>query len=362
MWQQLQKALDQREARQLSRNFQSPNGGVDFCSNDYLGLAGESIALPSLPGGNAASRLISGYSAALQSLEKELAHYYEAEQVVLFNSGYEANSGLFGMLASLGVRVIYDEHIHASIRHALHAAKKSAWSFRHNDLNDLEAKLIKADGDPVAVVTESLFSMGGDRGALAEISQLKLKYDFTFIVDEAHGTGVLGGFTGLTGSLNLINAVDVRIHTFGKAIGAQGACIAGSELLQNALTQFCQPLIYSTAPAPIFIEFVRESHRRYVLMASGRQAELNRNIECFLRCVEGHGRFSHNYSPIQWYAQPGNEAVLQLASRLRTAGFDTIAIRTPTVAEGSERVRICLHAFNSEKDIEALVAELSRNV
>lgn len=360
MWQQLQKALDQREARQLSRNFQSPNGGVDFCSNDYLGLAGEPIALPPLPCGNAASRLISGYSAALQSLENELAHYYEAEQVVLFNSGYEANNGLFGMLASLGVRVIYDEHIHASIRHALHAAKKPAWSFRHNDLNDLEAKLLKATGDPIAVVTESLFSMDGDEGTLAEITSLKLKHDFTFIVDEAHGTGVLGGFTGLTGRLNLVHSVDVRIHTFGKALGAQGACIAGSELLQNALTQFCQPLIYSTAPAPIFIELVRESHQRYARVASGRQAELDQNIACFLRCVKGLESFSHNNSPIQWYAQPGNEAVLQLAFRLRDTGFDTIAIRKPTVAEGSERVRICLHAFNSEKDIEALVAEISR--
>lgn len=360
MWKQLQQAIAERKKQGLLRHLQHPKTGIDFCSNDYLGFARAPIALKLLPSGHGGSRLISGNSTAIDSLEKRLAQHYEAEQVLIFNSGYEANSGLFGMLAALGVRVIYDQHIHASVRHALRGAKTPAWSYRHNDLNDLEAKLKKAEGDAVAVVTESLFSMDGDLGALEAIATLKKEFDFTFIVDEAHGTGVLGGFTGLTGALQLQGVVDIRIHTFGKALGGQGACIAGNALLKTALTQFCQPLIYSTAPAPVMIELIDLCHQRFAEQASGRQAELSRNIAFYLKCVDGDAAFSRNDGPIQWFACQGNERVLACAERLQISGFDVVAIRTPTVPRGSERLRICLHAFNAEKEIDQLVRELHR--
>ncbi len=359
MWKRLQQAVAQREDERLTRSFRGKNRGIDFCSNDYLGLAGGLLTLPTLPSGSAASRLISGYSESLKSFENELALRYEAEQALVFHSGFEANSGLFGMLASLGVRVLYDEHIHSSIRHALRVAKSPAWSFRHNDLNDLETKLKKA-GQDIAVVTESLFSMNGDCGDLTGIAALKSRYDFAFIVDEAHGTGTLGGFTGLTGNLELLDAVDVRIHTFGKALGAQGACIAGTALLGSALTQFCQPLIYSTAPAPLLVELMRQSHLTFEREASGRQAELKKNISSYLKLVNDHARFSQNESPIQWFSSPGNTSVIELSDRLQEVGFDIVAIRKPTVPEGSERLRICLHAFNSEKEISRLVSEILR--
>lgn len=353
--------LEKRRTEHLFRSLKPESDLVDFAGNDYLGFGRESLQLPELPTGSGASRLISGNYAALEALEVDLAFQYKAESTTLFNSGFEANSGLFSMLAEAGVRVIYDSNIHASVRSALRKAPKPAWGFRHNDLNDLERKLQKSDV-PTAVVTEGLFSMDGDQAPLKEIAALKSRYDFNLIVDDAHSSGTLGDLTGLSGSSGCLDSVDIRIHTFGKAMGAQGAIIAGESYLRDALVNFCRPLIYSTAPSPVMVALIALAHERFTATASARQGALKKNIAHYHTLVAGKDGLSLNHGPIQTYHVGTTLGVMNLADHLGGKGFQVGAIRQPTVAAGTERLRISLTAMHKEQEITDLLTIIGNNL
>lgn len=350
----LAAALKQREDSNLLREAKLRTSNIDFSSNDYLGLAKENAHF-NAPQGAGSSRLISGYSSELAETEKQLASIYQGETATLFNAGFEANYGLFEMLTSQGINVLYDEHIHASIRSALQGARVQTWSFKHNDPTDLAAKLARIH-TPVAVVTEGLFSMSGTISPLEEMSALKAKFDFLFIVDEAHSAGTIGkGLLGRTGQLKVIDSVDVRIHTFGKALGSQGACIVGNTTLQSALWNFCKPLIYSTAPSPLFIASVKSAHKKFSESAEVR-AKLDSNIAYFSAQIAAKTGFTQGLTgPIQWWSGTSLEQTLSTAEMLREKGFDVVAIRQPTVQQGKEGIRICLHAFNNNTQIDQLV-------
>lgn len=350
------RALDERQSGGLMRELQPPRAGVDFISNDYLGFAREPFSCSQLSSGAGASRMISGQYDGLTALEQQLSCWYEGEAALFFNSGYEANHGLFSMLGELGYRVMYDANIHASIRMAVRTSRLPAWSFRHNNLDDLERLLVRNDA-PAVVVTESLFSMEGDRGSLNGIAQLKQRFGFIFVVDEAHGTGTLGGFTGLTGTLRLLEAVDVRVHTFGKSMGASGACIVASQRWRTALTNLCRPLIYSTSPAPVQVALALHAHERFSVEASGRQAELNAVIACWRVHAEALPAMSAHDGPLQWLPVSEGKSV-ELARRLAESGMHVAAIRQPTVPKGGERLRISLHSFNREAEVSALFSSL----
>ncbi len=353
--------LEKRRTEHLLRSLKSQSDLVDFAGNDYLGFGRESLQLPELPSGSGASRLISGNFEALEALEADLALRYKADSATLFNSGFEANSGLFSMLTEAGVRVIYDSNIHASIRNALRNAPKPAWGFRHNDLEDLERKLQKSN-TATAVVTEGLFSMDGDLAPLKEIAALKSRYGFTLIIDEAHSSGIIGGLTGLSGTCDCLDSVDIRIHTFGKAMGAQGAIIAGEPYLRDALVNFCRPLIYSTSPSPVMIALIALAHERFEATASARQGALKKNIAYYHTLAAGTDGLSLNHGPIQTYHVGTTLGVMNLANHIEGKGFQVGAIRQPTVEAGTERLRISLTAMHKEQEIKELVTIIGNNL
>lgn len=348
------EALEERHTEGTHRQLPAPKNGVDFISNDYLGLASETYSAHALKQGSGASRLLSGNFSQHRQLERQLAALYNAEAALLFHSGFEANHGMFAMLGALGYRVIYDEEMHASVRAGLLGARASAWAFKHNDVADLGAKL-ERNKHPAVVVTESVFSMSGELGDLAAIANLKHEHDFVFIVDEAHGTGTLGGFTGLTGSLGLIEAVDLRLHTFGKALGATGACWVGSPLWMDGLVNFCKPFIYSTAPAPVVVDLIDSSHERFRALHPTRKKALDARINDWLALTENRIGFSANPSPIQYILTENAAQTIEKANALSHAGFEVAAIRTPTVALGQERLRISLHSFNTLSQLDELL-------
>ncbi len=355
MYDRLERKLSDREAAHLLRKLPSPAQGVDFISNDYLGFAREEVQLPPVSSGSGNARLIHACNDALQALEARLAHWYSGEHALIFNAGFEANYGLFSTLSALGYRVIYDEEVHASIRAGLIGARHAPWKFSHNDVGDLARKLRQCEEPPV-VVTESVFSMSGHRAKLAEISALKSEHPFVLVVDEAHGTGTVGGLGGLTATLDCLNAVDIRLHTFGKALGAAGACLIVPEVVHSTLINYCRPLIYSTAPAPALLALIGLAHERFEQSASGRQAALNRLIAHWIRKSNAVTGVSSNDSPIQWLHTGDALTALALADAYRTAGLNTAAIRPPTVAASEEGVRISLHAFNTESEIDEVIA------
>lgn len=353
----LKAALDQRRSEAGFRELTLSDGLVDFISNDYLGLAKEPCNLKTERQGSGGSRLLSGNLHHHRDLERLLTSYYRAEEALLFHSGFEANYGLFSMLGALGYRVIYDEEMHASVRSGLIGARNSAWSFKHNDLNALEAKLQRSDL-PTVVVTESVFSMSGEVGELAGIAELKSRYEFVFVVDEAHGTGTVGGFGGLSEQLGLIDAVDLRLHTFGKAIGASGACWVGRKVWMDGLVNFCRPFIYSTAPSPVLLELIKKAHERFRDQYQERNLQLQALIDAWKVCAKDRKGFSQNPSPIQFIRTSSAEKTVMLAGKLKQGGFGVAGIRQPTVPPGQERLRVSLHSFNTNSELDKMLCEL----
>lgn len=348
-------------SRKAEHRFRTPirRSGIDFESNDYLGLGRTPLDLGEVSyTSNASSRLIHGYSQAIEDLEQWLASHYQADQAIYFPSGYMANVALFGMLHELGVHILYDEYIHASIRSALRGGRGKAWSFAHNDIDHLEALLRRCD-EEVVVVTEGVFSMNGSSPDLLSITKLRDRYNFTLIVDEAHSTGILGeNGLGLAKASGCLGNVDVRIHTFGKALGAEGAIITGSTLLKEALHNFARPLIYTTAPSDIHAKWIRAAHHRLQNTPESVQ-RLQKRIAQWNE-VMGHG-IAHPQSAIRFLVASNAQAAVKLEEELETLGYLVKAIRTPTVPIGSEGLRVSLHAHNSEDELRGLMSELERS-
>ena len=259
--QRLHAELARREAAGTRRRLPAPPapGLVDFSSNDYLGLSQHPRVRAALqqaaqlPAGSTGSRLLTGNSAAAEALETHLAQFHGTEAALLFNSGYTANLGFFSAVPQRGDTILYDEASHASVKEGIRASFAAAWSFRHNDLADLERKLSRATG-AVFVAVEALYSMDGDMAPLAELAAFCGPRGLHLVVDEAHSNGVYGPRgAGLVTALGLEAAVFARILTFGKALGSQGAAVAGPAVLRDYLLSFSRPFIYTTALPPATI-------------------------------------------------------------------------------------------------------------
>ena len=247
----LLKKLNERQEQNAFRRLLLPQGKTDLCSNDYLGIVrnqliekqlGES-AHTAYRHGSTGSRLLAGNYALVEETEKMLAAFHDAEAGLIFNSGYDANLGLLSCVPQRGDTIIYDYLSHASLRDGIRLSFAQSFSFKHNDLADLEKRLQAATGT-IFVVTESVFSMDGDMAPLTAISDLCRQYGAHLIVDEAHATGVVGAKgEGLVQQLNLQTACFARVHTFGKAVGCHGAIVLGSDRLRNYLVNFCRSFI-----------------------------------------------------------------------------------------------------------------------
>lgn len=368
--------LNYRQEAGLLRKLRTADNLVDFCSNDYLGLARSPELRAAIQQahsdrtaartGATGSRLLAGQTELANEVEQELALIYQTETALIFNSGYDANIGLLACLPQAGDTLLTDELIHASMIDGARLSYATRRRFRHNNLEDLGTLLRSATEKETAgqvfVAVESLYSMDGDVAPLRELADLCDQYGAALIVDEAHATGVYGpNGEGLIVALGLQDRVFARVHTFGKALGVHGAVVVGPTLLRDYLINFARPFIYSTALPPHSLVAIRCAHE-YLRAHPDTQKQLRDRLHYFGRLVTDHlptSTWTDSESPIQCLIIPGNAQARCVAQVAQDAGFDVRAILSPTVPVGQERLRICIHAFNTETEINRLVETLA---
>jgi 8-amino-7-oxononanoate synthase len=356
----LDKKLDERKEQHAFRKLLLPEGATDLCSNDYLGVVTDwlieaKIGEDAFRHGSMGSRLLAGNYPLIEETEKFIAAFHEAEAGLIYNSGYDANLGALSSIPQRGDTVLFDQLSHASIRDGIRLSFARSCSFGHNDLRELEQRLQAAPPGNLFVVTESVFSMDGDQAPLREIVALCRKYGAHLIVDEAHATGVVGANgEGLVQSLGLQKDCFARIHTFGKALGCHGAILLGSRKLRDFLINFSRAFIYTTALPEASVRAIRTAYELFPGL-EGQRKHLRGLIDRFRQASVGFEKLDSR-TPIQVVIVPGNEAVREVAAGLQAAGLDARAILYPTVPRGGERLRIVLHSFNTEEEVDRLCA------
>ncbi len=365
--------LQQRESENALRELGKPCQLVDFSSNDYLGFSkSERIFQQShdylighhvIQNGSTGSRLLSGNHGLYNLVETVLCEFHNTEAALVFNSGYDANIGFFSSVPQRHDIIIYDEYIHASIRDGISMSHANAYKFAHNDLSDLDT-LLKRHSETILdssitifVITESVFSMDGDSPDLETITQLCTNYHAHLVIDEAHAIGVFGDSgKGLIQKLGLERQIFARIVTFGKALGTHGAAILGSNQLKSYLVNFSRSFIYTTALPPHSLATVNAS---YIELIQTKAIEkLHENINHFLQEVKEQKLdmlFIASEAAIQCAIVLGNDRVKNIANHLHENGFDVKPILSPTVPKGQERLRFCLHSYNSKKEISEVL-------
>jgi 8-amino-7-oxononanoate synthase len=363
--------LNERRQNGLFRSLNVMDQLLDFCSNDYLGLAKNQrladqiradfeLLKPNFKSinGSTGSRLISGHSFLFEEFEKKCASFHQAEAALLFSSGYDANVGLLSAITQQGQIVFCDQLLHASLIDGLRLGKAERQIFIHNDLQDLENLMSKYPIEtPKWIVIESLYSMDGDVAPLRELVHLKNKYNAEIILDEAHAGGVYGqAGNGLAVEIGVEKEIFARIITFGKAWGNAGAVILGSQTLIDFLINFARPFIYSTAPSPQHVlslsttlDFLKSQHRL--------RKKLKENIDFFIQHTKSSD-WGTSKSAIQTFFIAGNLAVKKKALEMQQSGFAVKAIVYPTVPKGEERIRITLNSLTKKETILALIKNM----
>lgn len=363
MFEKLQKQLDKRKSENSFRELKSKDGLIDFSSNDYLGISRLLNIESTEAVGSTGSRLLQGNYALIVSLEEELADFHQSESALVYNSGYVGNIGLFSAIPQKGDVIFYDEFIHASVKDGMRLSFAKNYSFKHNDLEDLEKKYLKLKNEikgEVFVAVESVYSMDGDKAPLVELVQLSKRYNIALVVDEAHAVGVYGyKGEGLVQSLGLQNEVAIRLVTFGKALGCHGAVVLASKLIKEYLVNFSRSFIYSTALPPVAVKVIKDA---YSLMKTKEQCKLLRSNINYFRVASLHSELNgliSSDSAVQCMVIPGNNQAKRSSEYLQRNGFDVRSILSPTVPRGLERLRICIHSFNTKKEIDELILSLS---
>ncbi|MBO0949453.1 aminotransferase class I/II-fold pyridoxal phosphate-dependent enzyme [Fibrella forsythiae] len=368
----LETDIDNRKQRGLFRSLTVAESAVDFTSNDYLGIGRSGTLHHQLAqasaqltrNGATGSRLLAGHTYLADTVEADVARFYQAETALIFNAGYMANLGLLACLPQPGDTLITDELIHASLIDGARLSKATRHRFAHNDIVDLEDKLREASkqGGNTFVVVESLYSMDGDEAPLPQIAALCTAFNAALIVDEAHASGVYGpGGAGLVAAHGLQDQVTARVHTFGKALGVHGAAVLGLALLRTYLINTARSFIYATALPPHDLLAIQLAHM-LVAAEPERAGLLHERVAYFRKkChqLAPEAVWLTSTSPIQGLIVPGNSAVRRVAAATQAAGFDVRPIVSPTVAAGQERIRICLHSYNTEAEIDGLVTALT---
>jgi 8-amino-7-oxononanoate synthase len=342
---------------------------LNFSSNDYLGLANDPIlkaaaiqAVEKFGAGAGASRLVCGSLTPFHELEESLAAFKKTETALTFSTGYAAAVGTICALLGKDDIIVIDKLVHACIVDAARLSGAKIRVFDHNDLDDLEKILKWADKNKKAkilIVTESIFSMDGDRAPLREIVALKEKYGAWLMVDEAHATGVIGkNGRGLADELGVSDQIEIQMGTLGKALGASGGYICGSRALIDFLVNRARSFIFSTAPVPAAaaaaraaVEFIQSANgekRRKILWQRIEQLNLKLKIK------------NSKLSGAIVLILIGDETkAVELALKLRAQNIFIPAIRYPTVARGAARLRVTLTAAHSSEDIAQLIRALN---
>ena len=342
---------------------------TNFCSSDYLGLSqNEEVKKALISGveeygfGSRASPLISGYYAPQKELEEKFAEFLGREKALYFNSGYAANTGVFSALLGRENTILADKLVHASIIDGIRLSRAKFLRYQHNDLEDLENQLRKTAAID-AVVTESVFSMGGEITPLDQIINLAKQYKTMVIVDDAHGVGILGSKgRGVSEHYNLPSgAIDCLVTPLGKACGGMGAIVSGSQELMESIFQFSRTYHYATALPPA----LAKANLQALLILQNekwRREKLNSLIEYFITGAKLRDLplIYGDKTPIKSFVVADNLSALRMQEKLLEKGFYISCIRPPTVPNLSTRLRISLNCFHEEKEVNNLLNELER--
>ncbi|MCD0476462.1 pyridoxal phosphate-dependent aminotransferase family protein [Flavobacterium sp. EDS] len=359
----LQKLVVRKQNNAL-RQLPDVNASIDFTSNDYIGFSKSGVIFNkthhylldtnNVQNGATGSRLISGNHSLYKIAETFVAQFHESESALIFNSGYDANVGFFSAIPQRNDVILYDELSHASIRDGILMSNAKTYKFNHNDFEDLERLIVKYQNSIIYIVTESVFSMDGDCPNLEELVLLSEKYNCYLVVDEAHALGVFGAKgEGLLQFLGLHNRVFARIMTFGKGLGCHGAAVLGTKELKEYLVNFARSFIYTTGLSPHSVATIFIAYQQLDIEKETIEI-LRQNIVYFNQQKKLLGlqpMFVRSKSTIQSAIIPGNKNVKTVAQKLQEKGFDVKAILSPTVPEGQERLRFCIHSYNSEEEI-----------
>lgn len=344
---------------------------LNFCSNDYLGLANHTDliqaankAMDKFGLGGGASHLVCGHSVEHHALEEELADFCGRDRALLFSTGYMANVGVLQALLGRHDTLFEDKLNHASILDGAVLSRAKRKRYRHVDLIQLEEQLTQSNAKRKLLATDGVFSMDGDCAPLVDMAELAKKHDAVLMVDDAHGFGCLGkNGAGLQESLQLNqDALPVLVGTLGKAFGSFGAFVAGSDVLIETLIQFSRSYIYTTSMPPSVAAASRASLKR-VIHDTWRRDKLMALIALFKsHCEQAGIQLMPSDTPIQPVMIGSEKNTLALSESLKKAGFWVSAIRPPTVPEGTSRLRITLTAAHTEVQIEQLVDALNSGV
>lgn len=370
--QNLSEKLKIRKQNNALRQLPNATSLTDFASNDYLGWSQSELIFDETHqllldrniknNGATGSRLLSGNHQLYTETEDFIARFHQSESALIFNSGYDANVGFFSSVPQRGDLILYDELCHASIRDGIQLSKAKAYKFNHNDFEDLEQLIQRNPNTTLYIVTETVFSMDGDCPNLEELVSVSNKYNCYLVVDEAHALGVFGEQgEGLVQMLGLQDQIFARIMTFGKGLGCHGAAIIGSLELKSYLVNFARSFIYTTGLSPHSVAaiLVGYEHLEKDLFPI---LKLRENIVFFNQhknMLSLKPLFVRSKSAIQSAIIPGNEKVKSIANQLHQKGFDVKAILSPTVPEGQERLRFCIHSYNSTEEICEVLTLLS---
>lgn len=370
----LQARLDARHRDGNLRQLPALSGRIDFTSNDYLGLA--RLPRPSSGPefrGSTGSRLLSGNHPLYGQAEARVATFHGAGAALIYNSGYDANLGLLSAVLQRTDYVFYDSGVHASIRDGITLGHARGYRYGHNSLESLQETVGKvlganrpADAE-VYVVTESVFSMEGDGPDLQPLAAYCRENGFRLILDEAHAVGVLGpDGRGAAAALGLEGELFARVVTFGKALGCHGAAVLCSPQLKAYLVNFSRSLIYTTALPPHSLEAILEAYDLLEGPEGVRAMEVLRSrLDCFENEVRKAGlehRFNTARGAIFSCRTGGNQPTRALAAALQEAGYEVRPILSPTVPEGHECLRFCVHSYNSPEEIHDVLSILGRKL
>lgn len=341
---------------------------IDFASNDYLGLArspqlaaavseewqrhrGEWTGL-----GSTGSRLLTGNSEYAHHLEERIARFHVYPEGLLFSCGYMANLGLLSAIADKDSAIFFDAGVHASVREGIRLSRSQAFPFRHQDLDHLENRLQRHHHCKHRFICiESIYSTDGAVAPLPSICALAKRYDAHVIVDEAHAVGVVGPEgRGLVAQHHLTDQVFAQVVTFGKALGAYGAIVLGSSVLKKTLINFATSQIYTTALPLLNLAAIKCSYDIFPDMEAERKS-LRELITIFQKSFLGSSQTHIQSIPVKT-----NNNVKRIAQELAISGFHMSPLMSPTVRQGEERLRLCLHAFNTGNELEQLLEMIGR--
>ncbi|NBC37588.1 aminotransferase class I/II-fold pyridoxal phosphate-dependent enzyme [Novosphingobium sp. FSY-8] len=357
------------------RRILAPRRGIDFASNDYLGLAQSGVLADAaadaiargVPVGSGGSRLLRGNHPEHEALEAEAARFFGSEAALFLPTGYTANSALLSTLPQRGDAIFVDEWIHASSHEGLRLTRAAWQTVPHNDAGAMDAAITAwraggGSGTPWIAV-ESLYSMDGDFAPLADLDAIARRHGAVLVVDEAHATGGFGpGGRGCMAALGPRGGHVITLHTLGKGLGCEGALLCGPAVMRDFLVNRARGFIFSTAPSPLAAAVARAA---LVICAEAddRRADLAERMEQARLALGPLGAQCHygpfGGSPILPLVLGDDVRAMAVAARVQAAGFDVRGIRPPTVPEGTSRLRIVITLNVTADDITSLAATIA---